>query len=219
MSQVFSKYSSACWRVTVARLGAGSEVRVPSARMPGAPASGLRPVHHHSGRSPAGPLTSSVSPLHRAGGVGWGWGGVCGGELQGGCGWCEGCVRLRGGPRWLAPCPLWGRHGCMRRRWICALGCGWTHAQVWAQRAGRRPPQERDRQAASGARLGHWSRWKRASIVVPGASARVQEAWGRWRLVLGTGTGGCHLAGQQYAGHPRCMTTTRPCAAKVRTLT
>lgn len=45
----------------------GREVSVPSGCIPGAPVSGLAPVHHQSGRSPLGPDTSSVSPLGRAG--------------------------------------------------------------------------------------------------------------------------------------------------------
>lgn len=52
-----------CCRVQLARLGSGSEVMVPSGCTPAVPSTGLGPDHHQSGRSPAGPLTSSVSPL------------------------------------------------------------------------------------------------------------------------------------------------------------
>lgn len=60
--------SLTCCRVQEARLGRGSEVMVPSGCMPGVPSTGLGPDHHQSGRSPAGPLTSSASPLGMQGG-------------------------------------------------------------------------------------------------------------------------------------------------------
>lgn len=56
-----------CWRVQVARSGSGRLVMVPSGCTPAAPGTGLGPVHHQSGRSPLGPLTSSASPLQHRG--------------------------------------------------------------------------------------------------------------------------------------------------------